>query len=311
MIIISVFYSLDNHIVKKCIIITGATGSGKSKYAIELAKKINGVIINADSMQIYKHIPIITAQPTENDKREVEHYLYDFLNIDNQTYSVGKYLIDLKCTLDKLQKINPSKTPIIVGGTMLYIDAIVNGLSKIPEIPEKIAQNVREMYNNKTTEQLFQELERVDYPYSKVVDASNPHRILRGIEIKLGTGKSILDFWQDKKDNIFEKDYTFEKYILNIEREKLYARIDTRFDKMIEEGAIEEAKNVKKMIENDILDKTSLPKAIGLQHLLDYLDKKITLETAIELSKRDSRHYAKRQITWFNNRFNDFKEIKF
>ena len=198
MIIISVFYSLDNHIVKNCIIITGATGSGKSKYAIELAKKINGVIINADSMQIYKHIPIITAQPTENDKREVEHYLYDFLNIDNQTYSVGKYLIDLKCTLDKLQKINPSKTPIIVGGTMLYIDAIVNGLSKIPEIPEKIAQNVREMYNHKTTEQLFQELERVDYPYSKVVDASNPHRILRGIEIKLGTGKSILDFWQDK-----------------------------------------------------------------------------------------------------------------
>ena len=297
--------------MKNCIIITGATGSGKSKYAIELAKKINGVIINADSMQIYKHIPIITAQPTENDKREVEHYLYDFLNIDNQTYSVGKYLIDLKCTLDKLQKINPSKTPIIVGGTMLYIDAIVNGLSKIPEIPEKIAQNVREMYNHKTTEQLFQELERVDYPYSKVVDASNPHRILRGIEIKLGTGKSILDFWQDKKDNIFEKDYTFDKYIIQTERDVLYKRIDTRFDKMIEEGAIEEAKNVKKMIENDILDKTSLPKAIGLQHLLDYIDKKMTLETAIELSKRDSRHYAKRQMTWFNNRFENFKEIRF
>lgn len=295
--------------MKKCIIITGATGSGKSKYAIELAKKINGVIINADSMQIYKHIPILTAQPTENDKREVEHCLYDFLNLDNQTYSVGKYLIDLKCTLDKLQKINPSKTPIIVGGTMLYIDAIVNGLSKIPEIPEKIAQNVREMYNHQTTEQLFQELERIDYPYSKVVDASNPHRILRGIEIKLGTGKSILDFWQDKKDNIFEKDYTFEKYIIQTEREVLYKRIDARFDKMITEGAVEEVKNVKKMIETDGLDKTSLPKAIGLQHLLDYLDKKITLETAIELSKRDSRHYAKRQITWFNNRFNDFKQI--
>ena len=295
---------------QKIIIITGATGSGKSKYAIELAQKINGVIINADAMQIYKDIPIITAQPSAIDKQIIPHFLYSCQDLDKNDYSVGKYLIDLKNTIDKLHSTQPKKTPIIVGGTMLYIDAIINGLNEIPEIDKNIKNNIREKYKNKNVEEIFKDLQQLDNEYSKVVDKNNPQRLLRGIEVKLGTGKSILDFWQQKNTNIFTEKYTFDKYLIQHPRDILYERINNRFDKMVQEGAIDEVENIKKMIDKGILDKTKLPKAIGLNHLLDYLDKKITLETAIDLSKRDSRHYAKRQMTWFNNRFSNFKKIE-
>lgn len=296
---------------QKIIIITGATGSGKSKYAIELAQKINGVIINADAMQIYKDVPIITAQPSTLDKQIIPHFLYSCQDLDKNDYSVGKYLIDLKNTLDKLQTTQPEKTPIIVGGTMLYIDVIINGLNEIPEIDKNIKNNIREKYKNKNVEEIFKDLQQLDNEYSKVVDKNNTQRLLRGIEVKLGTGKSILDFWQQKTTNIFADNYTFEKYLIQHPRDILYERINNRFDKMVQEGAIDEVENIKKMIDKGILDKTKLPKAIGLNHIFDYLDKKITLETAIDLSKRDSRHYAKRQMTWFNNRFSDFKKIEF
>ena len=296
---------------QKIIIITGATGSGKSKYAIELAQRINGVIINADAMQIYKDVPIITAQPSTLDKQIIPHFLYSCQDLDKNDYSVGKYLIDLKNTLDKLQTTQPEKTPIIVGGTMLYIDAIINGLNEIPEIDKNIKNNIREKYKNKNVEEIFKDLQQLDNEYSKVVDKNNTQRLIRGIEVKLGTGKSILDFWQQKTTNIFTKEYTFEKYLIQHPRDILYERINNRFDKMVQEGAIDEVENIKKMIDKGILDKTKLPKAIGLNHILDYLDKKITLSTAIDLSKRDSRHYAKRQMTWFNNRFSDFKKIEF
>ena len=296
---------------QKIIIITGATGSGKSKYAIELAQRINGVIINADAMQIYKDVPIITAQPSTLDKQIIPHFLYSCQDLDENDYSVGKYLIDLKNTLDKLQTTQPEKTPIIVGGTMLYIDAIINGLNEIPEIDKNIKNNIREKYKNKNVEEIFKDLQQLDNEYSKVVDKNNTQRLIRGIEVKLGTGKSILDFWQQKTTNIFTKEYTFEKYLIQHPRDILYERINNRFDKMVQEGAIDEVENIKKMIDKGKLDKTKLPKAIGLNHILDYLDKKITLSTAIDLSKRDSRHYAKRQMTWFNNRFSDFKKIEF
>lgn len=293
---------------KKIIIITGATGSGKSKYAIELAQKIDGEIINADSMQIFQKIPIITAQPDVADRKKVKHYLYGFQDICDNTFSVGKYLNKLE---ELLENFDRNKTPIIVGGTMLYIDAIVNGLNKIPEIRDDIINEIREKYKNKNADEIFNDLQKIDNDYSKVVDKNNPQRLLRGIEVKIGTGKSILEFWNNNGDNVFAKKYEIKKYIITHNREVLYDRINKRFDKMIENGVIDEVKKIKQLIELNKIDKNKLPKAIGLQYLLEYLDKKITLETAIELSKTDSRHYAKRQITWFNSRFKDFKKVEF
>ena len=293
---------------KKIIIITGATGSGKSKYAIELAQKIGGEIINADSMQIFNQIPIITAQPSENDKQKVKHHLYGFQDVFDNTFSVGKYLNKLE---EVLENIDENIIPIIVGGTMMYVDTIVNGINKIPEIGADITNEIREKYKNKNADEIFNDLKKIDNDYASVVDKNNTQRLIRGIEVKIGTGKSILEFWNNTNENVFIQKYDIEKYIIIHNRYILYDRINKRFDKMIENGAVEEAKKIKKLIEVNKLDKNKLPKAIGLQYLLDVLDKKITLETAIELSKTDSRHYAKRQITWFNNRFKDFQKITF
>lgn len=288
---------------KKVIILTGATGSGKTALAIDMAKKYNGIIINADSMQIYKDIPIITAQPTFKEQQAVKHYLYNFVELSDNSYSVGKYLQDLKQLLDNIKQEQPEKTPIIVGGTMLYINSIINGLSKIPEIDKSITDELRQKYKNKSLIDIFNDLQNIDFEYSNIVDKTNPARIIRGIEVKIATGKSILDFWKEKNTNIFNNDYYFEKYLLDIEREKLYDKINKRFDNMIKSGAIEEAENVKKKNLN------WLPKAIGLNHLLHYLNNDISIDIAIDLSKKDSRHYAKRQITWFKNKFNDFNKI--
>ena len=215
---------------KKIIIITGATGSGKSSYAIKLAQEINGIIINADSMQIYKHIPIITAQPSYEDIHLINHYLYGFLELNDKTYSVGRYINDLAETLSFLRKQNPEKTPIIVGGTMLYVDAIINGLNTIPNIKTGIREEIRQKYQHLTTENIFTDLQKIDNAYSNIVDKNNRQRLLRGIEVKLSTGKSILDFWKEKKHNIFEKDYFFETQIVMLERNTLYNRINSRVD---------------------------------------------------------------------------------
>ena len=305
----SFFQKNQNLSKKQLIIITGATGSGKSKYAIELAKRINGVIINCDCMQIYKQIPIITAQPTIQEQSDVKHFLYGFYNINNyheHCYSVGEYILDLKNILKKIEKEMNDKIPIIVGGTMLYITAIINGISKIPDIKEDIRKNIELKYQNLKIEELYSQLEKIDKKYAKVVDKNNPHRILRGIEVKLSTGKSIIDFWEEKTntDNYFYKNYEIKKYIMCLDRNRLYDNINKRFDKMVKNGALEEVFNL-----INISKKQELPKAIGIKQILDYYNGNISLDCAIEISKQESRNYAKRQLTWFRKRFSDFEKI--
>ena len=148
---------------------------------------------------------------------------------------------------------------------------------------------------------IFADLQKIDNEYSNIVDKNNRQRLLRGIEVKLSTGKSILDFWKEKKHNIFEKDYFFEKYIVSLERDMLYSRINSRVDAMLKAGLLEEMEKVKYIIMEQNIQQNQLPKAIGLNHLLDYLNGKITLNIAIDLMKKDSRHYAKRQMTWWRN----------
>lgn len=286
---------------KRIIIITGPTGSGKSSYAIQLAQKINGVIINADSMQIYRHLPIITAQPDNKDIKLVNHYLYGFLELNDKSYSVGQYIKDLEKTLSSLKQLYPEKTPIIVGGTMLYVDTIINGLNSIPEIKIEIRDNIRKKYQYKTVESIFADLQKIDKQYSNIVDKHNRQRIMRGIEIKLSTGKSILDFWKEEKNNIFKKDYFFETQIVLLERNILYKRINDRVDFMLKNGLLEEVHNVKTIMIEQNISQNQLPKVIGLNYMLDYINKKITIDLAVDLMKKDSRHYAKRQITWWKN----------
>jgi len=295
---------------KNIIIITGATGSGKSKLAIEIAKNNNGEIINADSMQIYKQIPIISAQPNEEEKKIINHHMYGFLDITKTSfnYSVGNYLHDLQNTIKTI--IDKNKTPIIVGGTMLYIDAIINGINEIEDIKQEIKKEVEEKFNNKQTNEIFDFLQSIDEKYAKIVDKNNKARLIRGIEVKLSSGKSIIDFWDKKNKNFFTDEFNFDKYIIEIQREKLYERINQRFDKMLDLGAIDEIKNLFKQCKVKNIDLNKIPKAIGLHEFFDYFENKISLEKAIELSKQHSRNYAKRQLTWFRNRFQDFKKIQ-
>jgi tRNA dimethylallyltransferase len=199
----------------------------------------------------------------------------------------------------------PDKLVILVGGTMMYIEAILKGLSEVPIIDENVRQAVREKFQNMPVEDAFVELSKIDERYVKIIDKSNKQRILRALEVALSTGKSILDFWEkdDDKGTIL-KDFEVKKYVKQIDRDELYKRIDTRFDKMMQFGALEEARAL-----YEFSKEHNLPKAIGLYELFEYFDGKISLDVAIEKAKQNSRHYAKRQLTWMRNRFNDFEVL--
>lgn len=294
---------------KNIIIITGATGSGKSSIAIDLAKKNNGIIINADSMQIYKQIPIITAQPDEKDLSQVKHLLYGFVDIfdTKNIYSVGKYLSDLQQTIQDIEVNEPDKIPIIVGGTMLYIDAILHGLSEMPTISEDIKKEIRNKYKKKTANEIFEDLKKIDKEYAKIVDKNNPQRLIRGIEVKLSTGMSITEFWKKNKQQSLFKDYNIKKIIVDLPREKLYERINNRFDIMLKNGALKEAKKIYDQCNLQGFKHQDIPKAIGLHEFFDYFDGKISLETAIDKAKQLSRNYAKRQLTWHRHHYKDFE----
>lgn len=301
---------------RRGIIITGATGSGKSKRALEMAEDINGagrscVVINCDAMQIYKELPIITAQPDAADTAKTEHLMYGFRSIfEEEKYSVGKYLQDLRATIDGL---NGDCIPIIVGGSMMYVEAIIEGIDEIPEIDAAQLVKMRNFFEKKSTKDLFQILLKKDKKYADFLiekDAeNNRQKVTRALEVVSATGKSIMDFWGNKR-KLFN-DFQFEKYITNLDRERLYEKINKRFDKMLLEGALEEVKTVHEKAKKNNYEevKKKLPKVIGLREFFDYFDGLITLDTAIEEAKQASRRYAKRQLTWFRNRFISFETI--
>ena len=301
---------------RRGIIITGATGSGKSKRALEIAEDIKRagrpcVIINCDAMQIYKELPIITAQPDAADTAKTEHLLYGFRSIyEEEKYSVGKYLQDLRATIDALDR---ECIPIVVGGSMMYVEAIIEGIDEIPEIDAAQLVEMRNFFEKKSTKELFQILLEKDKKYADFLlnkDAStNRQKVTRDLEVVGATGKSIMDFWGNKR-KLFN-DFQFEKYVTSLDRKNLYEKINKRFDKMLVEGALEEVKKVyEKGKKNNYEEiKKTLPKIIGLLEFFDYFDGLITLDTAIDEAKKASRRYAKRQLTWFRNRFISFETI--
>lgn len=281
-------------IENKVIVIVGPTASGKSGLGIELAKNLDGVVISADSMQIYKELDVGTAKITEKEACGIRHELVDICEvIDN--FDVSQYK---KMCYEKIDEVlAEGKVPIIVGGTGLYINAVVNNVefSKVDKDEEEKADKLlAEIEKNKTTEELYEYLKTCDAEGAKLVDKSNRRRILRAIKLNLmGLSKASVtsDLWKDNGSQ-----YNFLTIYIDIPRDLLYDRINKRVDEMIDGGILQEAHML-----YDMKNKTNSTvfQAIGYKEFFEYFDGSKSLEECVELLKLNTRHYAKRQVTWF------------
>lgn len=278
---------------EQVIVICGPTASGKTKLGIELAKKINGEIVSCDSMQIYKDMTIGTAKPTEEERSEAVHHLVDFV-LPSERYSVAEYKKDAENIIDKI--IEKNKKPIIVGGTGLYLNSLVYGID-YPNIETDL--NYRQELENRVKEEglekLYGEAQKIDSNAINKISPNDKKRILRILEIYYSTGKTKTEIEEESRKKGPKYDYKI--FVLNMDRDKLYDRINKRVDFMIENGLIEE---VKKLLEKYKNFPTAM-QGLGYKEVLQYLDGKITKNEMIEKIKQETRRYAKRQITWFKS----------
>ena len=269
----------------KGIVISGATGVGKTDLSIKLAKRLNADIISADASQVYKFLDIGTAKVTEDEMQGIKHYMIDVVE-PNEDYSVGDFEVEVNKILH--EKEENAENIILVGGTGLYIRAITDGFSDLPTKDEKIRKDLEK----KSLEELQEILKELDLQAYNEIDLNNKLRLVRAIEVCKITGGKFSEL---RVKNIKKNNYNFLKVFLTRNREELYERINKRVDIMIQKGLVEEAKKVYNNYE-DSLYKIS---AIGYKELFSYFDGKVSLEEAIEDIKRESRRYAKRQMTWF------------
>ena len=279
--------------MNKVIVICGPTASGKTKLGIELAKKINGEIVSCDSMQIYKDMDIGTAKPTKAEQNEVKHYLIDFVSPDKR-YSVAEYKNDAENVIDKIIKDN--KTPIIVGGTGLYLNSLIYGID-YPDIKTDLnyRKELEEKVNKDGLEEIYKEAKIIDPIAVEKISKNDKKRILRILEIYHSTGKTKTELEKESRKNGIKYDYRI--FVLNMPRCELYERINKRVDIMIKEGLIEE---VKKIISKYKEFPTAM-QGLGYKEVVEFLENKITKEEMIEKIKMETRRYAKRQLTWFKS----------
>ena len=290
---------MDNQ--SKIILISGPTASGKSNFAVKIAKKIDGEIINADSMQVYKNLKILTARPNRIEQKNIKHHLYGVVDL-KKNFSTGEWL---KIAIKKIKEIKKrKKIPILVGGTGLYFQSLIDGLVKIPEIPIKFRNKIRLMQKKEGQRKFYKELLRIDPMAKNKFDKNDTQRAIRAFEIKSFTKISMYE-WLTKTKSEF-KDEEFLKLYIDFKREDLIKRISLRSIKMIEEGAINE---VKKFIKLKIKKDLSVNRVIGIDELTQHLDKKINLDQAQELISIKTRQYAKRQATWARSRMGSWKKI--
>ena len=285
----------------KIILISGPTASGKSNFAIKIAKKVQGEIINADSMQVYKQLRILTARPNKKEQKNIKHHMYGRVDL-NKNFSTGQWL---KATIKKIKEVKKrKKIPIIVGGTGLYFQSLIEGLVKIPEIPIKFRNKIRLMQKKEGQKSFYKKLLKIDSMVKDKFDPNDAQRTIRAFEIKSFTKISMYE-WLSKTKSEF-KNYEFVKLYVDFDREDLIKRISLRSTKMIEEGAIKE---VKKFIKLKIKKDLSVNKVIGIDELTQYLNKTINLDQAKELISIKTRQYAKRQATWARSRMTSWKKI--
>ena len=274
----------------KIILISGPTASGKSNFSIKLAKKINGEIINADSMQVYKELKILSARPYAKDCQKIKHHLYGFHSVKNN-FSTGDWL---KIAIKKIKEVRKrNKTPIFVGGTGLYFKALTDGLVSIPNIPIKFRNKIRTLHKNLGQKKFYQKLIKLDPNSKGKINSTDAQRSIRAYEVKQYTKKSLHDWFQNTK-SYFEKEDFFKIYI-DYPREELIQRIGERAEQMIEIGAINE---VKRFIKLKVRKDKSVNKAIGISEIKEYLEKRKDIGEVIEKISIKTRQYAKRQSTW-------------
>ena len=276
---------------QKVIVICGPTASGKTALSIELAKKIKGEIVSADSMQIYKDMDIGTAKPTVEEMQGIEHYLIDFVPPDDR-YSVADYKIDAKKAIKKI--LEKGKTPIIVGGTGLYVDSLIYEI-EYPniEFDENYRKELEEQVEKQGLDKLYEQAKIIDPQAIEKISKNDKKRILRVLEIYHATGKTKTE--QEVESRKKEVEYDYKVFALNWDREKLYERINKRVDIMIEQGLIEEVKQISKKYNKF----PTAMQGLGYKEVVEYLEGNCTKEEMIEKIKKETRHYAKRQLTWF------------
>jgi tRNA dimethylallyltransferase len=278
----------------KIILISGPTASGKSKFAVKIAKKIQGEIINADSMQVYKKLKILTARPNREEQKNIKHHLYGVVDL-NKKFSTGQWL---ELAIKKIKNIQKNKKiPVVVGGTGLYFQSLINGLVKIPEIPLKFRNKIRLKSKREGQKKFYKKLLKLDPKIKNKFDQNDTQRSIRAYEIKSYTDISMYD-WVVKTESEF-KDSNFLKLQIDTKRETLIQKINLRTSNMIEDGAINE---VKKFLKLKIRKDQSVNKVIGIAELTQYLNDEISLAEAKELILIKTRQYAKRQATWARTR---------
>ena len=293
------------------VVILGPTGVGKTELSLRLAEEYGCPIVSADSRQIYSDLPIGTAAPSPEEQARVKHYFIGCKQL-TETYNAGQYARDCRALLNQLFLTH--ERVVMVGGSMMYIDAVCKGLDDIPDIPQSVRQQVREQYAEFGLEWLQAEVERLDPEYWNEVDRQNPQRLMHCLEVCHASGKPYSNFRVSGVGNrVAENDFDIEYRMVERPRAELYERINLRVHKMIEAGLLDEARSALEKVgamENGVLkDDIELPNSlntVGYKELLPYFKGEYTLNRAIELIQQNSRHYAKRQMTWWRSRLKDF-----
>ena len=281
------------------VLIAGPTASGKSALAIRLAQRLGGTVINADSMQVYRDLRVLTARPTPEEEAQAPHLLFGHVD-GAENYSVGRWLEDAGAAIVAVRA--QGRVPILTGGTGLYFKALVRGLSDIPAVPAEVRAEVRARAEGRTPEALHAELAALDPETAARLRPTDPQRVIRALEVFAATGQPLASFQSARQAPVLEPG-TWRGYFLAPERQALYARIDARFDAMVEAGALDE---VRALAARGLDPALPVMRAHGVPGLIAYLRGDSDLAAAIERGKSDTRHYSKRQYTFVRHQLPEF-----
>jgi tRNA dimethylallyltransferase len=286
---------------KKLLLLAGPTGSGKSKLAIKIAKKLNGEIINADSMQVFKEFKILSSRPTLSQTKKVKHHLYGIISV-KKYFSAGDWLKQAKKKIDSCVK--RKKIPIVVGGTGLYFNTITKGISKIPNIDLKTRNKVRNLYKKIGFRRFYDLLLKLDPKIKGRILPNDSQRVQRAYEVKLKTRKSLFDWFVNTKSDFL--DFEIKKIFIDIPREELLKKISQRTELMIRNKCINEVRKFNRL---KIKKSLSANKLIGVQEINDFLKRSISLDQCKELINIKTRQYAKRQKTWARGHMKNWNKL--
>lgn len=286
----------------RAILIAGPTASGKTALAIKIAKHFGGAVVNADSMQVYRDLSVLTARPTTEEQQHIPHMLFGHVDA-SENYSVGRWLEDLSCVLNEIR--GRGLFPVIVGGTGLYFKSALHGISNIPAVPDDIRSQLRDRAKSKTAHELHTELSALDPETANRLRPTDPQRVLRALEVYLATGQSLASFQASRSRPILSA-LDCLAFFLAPERVKLREDIDLRFDDMMTRGALQEVTALK---QRGLDPRLPCMRAHGVPYLNAHLNDEMSLAEAVQLGKRDTRLYTKRQFTFARHQLPEFRWI--